>query len=60
MPWFFVIRTEVVSGGPSAASARGVRTTLAAPAIDNMASKRRRVWVMGIGVLSPENRHCRA
>ena len=43
MPWFFVIRTEVVSGGPSAPSARGVRTTLAAPAKDNVVRKWRRV-----------------
>src|SRR5947208_2776015 len=44
-------RTEVVSRAPSAASARGARMRPAAPANESVVRKRRRVWVIGIGIL---------
>jgi hypothetical protein len=37
------IRTEVISGGPSAASDGGARTRLAAPANETVVRNRRRV-----------------
>src|SRR5215469_6572404 len=43
-------RTEVVSGGPSSASASGGSTRPTTPAIDMAVKKRRRVWIIGIKV----------
>src|SRR5215470_76668 len=45
----FSMRSEVVSGGPLAACARGVRTRPAAPADERVVRKRRRVCISGIG-----------
>src|SRR5690349_23738881 len=44
-------RTEVVSRGPSAANTRGAWNRPAAPAPDRVVRKRRRVCLIGIGVL---------
>src|SRR6516162_325739 len=46
-------RTVVVSSGPSAARAAGTRSTLAAPAIDRLVRKLRRVCTVGITTLPP-------
>src|ERR1700730_5309327 len=45
----FTSRTVVVSSGPSAANAGGMRTRRAAPANDRVVRSRRRVCVIGIG-----------
>src|SRR6266852_28006 len=45
-----ISRTEVVSRGPSSASARGARTRPATPANERVLRKRRRVCVIGIGI----------
>src|SRR6516225_2208431 len=45
------MRTVVVSGAPSPASARGGRSRPAAPAIDKLVRKRRRVCVNVMNVL---------
>src|SRR5216683_1739737 len=53
---FFTKRTAVVSGGPSAANARGVPTRPAAPARESVVRKRRRVCVNGMA--SPPSFAC--
>src|SRR5689334_17852033 len=45
------MRTEVISGAPSPASAGRTRTRPAAPASERVVRKRRRVWVFSMGNL---------
>src|SRR5437016_454428 len=51
MPSVLARRTVAVSGGPSAAGARGARTRPAALTADSAPRKRRRVCIIGIGNL---------
>src|SRR5216683_1430794 len=50
------MRTDVISGAPSAASAGRARTRPAAPASQRVVKKRRRVCIMGIGCLPYRSR----
>src|SRR3984893_4216777 len=52
----FTSRTVVVSSGPSAATAGGIRTTPAVPPNERVARNRRRVCIIGIGSLPPPGR----